>query len=96
LLTDPGALAAALRSAGLPVRFGDLPDPVDDDEVRWAVTSCALQRRRFGVADLATLMGAWEPDDVGAVLAAADRAAGDASAGGTGGRVPSADPQEAP
>lgn len=96
LLTEPGALAAGLRSAGLPVRFRDLPTPVDDDEVRWAVTACALQRRRFGVADLATLMGAWEPDDVDAVLAAADRAARDATAGGPDGRAPSRDPQEAP
>jgi len=76
LLTDPGELAAGLRSAGLPVRFADLPGPVDDDEARWAVANCALQRRRFGVADLAMLMGAWEADDVDAVLAAAETAAG--------------------
>ncbi len=75
LLTEPGELAAGLRSAGLPVRFGDLPVPVEDDEARWAVASCALQRRRFGVADLAMLIGAWEADDVGAVLAAAQTAA---------------------
>ncbi len=75
LLTDPGKLAAGLHSAGLPVRFDDLPVPVDDDEARWAVASCALQRRRFGVADLAMLIGAWEADDVDAVLAAARAAA---------------------
>ncbi len=75
LLTEPGKLAAGLRSAGLPVRFGDLPGPVHDDEARWAVANCALQRRRFGVADLAMLMGAWEADDVDAVLAAAQAAA---------------------
>ena len=49
--------------------------PVDDDEARWAVANCALQRRRFGVADLAMLIGAWEADDVDAVLAAARAAA---------------------
>ncbi len=75
LLTDPGKLAAGLRAAGLPVRFADLPVPVDEDEARWAVANCALQRRRFGVADLAMMIGAWEADDVDAVLAAARAAA---------------------
>ena len=74
LLTGPAELAAGLRSAGLPARFGDLPIPVDEAQARWAVANCALQRRRFGVADLAMLMGAWEDDDVDAVLAAAERA----------------------
>ena len=31
LLAEPAELAAGLRAAGLPVRFGDLPEPVDDD-----------------------------------------------------------------
>src|SRR5262249_50896586 len=64
LLTGPAELAAGLASAGLPVRFGDLPEPVDDELARWAVANCALQRRRFGVADLAMLMGVWEDEDV--------------------------------
>jgi hypothetical protein len=34
-----------------------------------------LQRRRFGVADLAMLMGVWEDEDVAGVLAAAEAAA---------------------
>jgi hypothetical protein len=75
LLTGPAELAAGLASAGLPVRFADLPEPVDDELVRWAVANCALQRRRFGVADLAMLMGAWEDEDVAGVLAAAEAAA---------------------
>jgi len=75
LLNGPAELARGLRSAGLPARFGDLPVPVDQAQARWAVASCALQRRRFGVADLAMLMGAWEDDDVYAVLAAAGAAA---------------------
>jgi glycerol-1-phosphate dehydrogenase [NAD(P)+] len=74
LLTGPVELAAGLRSAGLPARFGDLPAPVSEALARWAVANCALQRRRFGVADLAMLMGAWEDDDVDAVLALAERA----------------------
>jgi glycerol dehydrogenase-like iron-containing ADH family enzyme len=68
LLIDPAVLAGALRSAGLPDRFRDLPEPVDDPGARWAVANCALQRRRFGVADLAMLIGAWDEDDVAAVL----------------------------
>jgi glycerol-1-phosphate dehydrogenase [NAD(P)+] len=80
LLTDPVTLATGLRSAGLPVRFADLPAGVDDAAARWAVSSSALQRSRFGVADLAMLLGAWTRDDVDAVLAAAARAADEAEA----------------
>ncbi|HLQ56469.1 MAG TPA: iron-containing alcohol dehydrogenase, partial [Streptosporangiaceae bacterium] len=69
LLTGPAELASALGSAGLPVRFGALPEPTGDDEVRWAVANCALLRHRFGVADLAMLLGCWEDDDVDRVLA---------------------------
>jgi hypothetical protein len=32
------------------------------------VANCALQRQRFGVADLAMLLGAWQDADVDAVL----------------------------
>jgi glycerol-1-phosphate dehydrogenase [NAD(P)+] len=75
LLTSPAELGAGLAAAGLPVRFGDLPDPVGDELARWAVANCALQRRRFGVADLAMLIGAWEDEDVAGVLEAAETAA---------------------
>jgi glycerol-1-phosphate dehydrogenase [NAD(P)+] len=75
LLVSPAELASGLRAAGLPVRFGDLPAPVPAEEARWAVAHCALQRRRFGVADLAMLLGAWDDEDIGAVLADAERAA---------------------
>jgi glycerol-1-phosphate dehydrogenase [NAD(P)+] len=74
LLIGPAELAAGLVSAGLPARFGDLPEAVGAEVARWAVANCALQRRRFGVADLAMLMGAWEDEDVAAVLAAAESA----------------------
>lgn len=75
LLTGPAELAAGLHAAGLPVRFADLPAPVAGEQAAWAVANCALQRRRFGVADLAMLLGAWEDEDVAAVLAAAEDAA---------------------
>jgi len=78
VLTGPRELATGLRAAGLPVRFAGLPAPVDDEQAAWAVAACALQRRRFGVADLAMLLGAWEDDDVAAVLAAAESAAAEA------------------
>jgi glycerol-1-phosphate dehydrogenase [NAD(P)+] len=68
LLADPAMLAGALRSAGLPARFAGLPEPVAAGEARWAVANCALQRQRFGVADLAMLIGAWADDDIDAVL----------------------------
>jgi glycerol-1-phosphate dehydrogenase [NAD(P)+] len=68
LLLDPAAVAGALRSAGLPTRFCDLAEPVDDATARWAVANCALQRQRFCVADLAMLLGAWDDADVEDVL----------------------------
>ena len=69
LLLDPATVARALRSAGLPTRFCDLAEPVDDATARWAVANCALQRQRFCVADLAMLLGAWDDGDVDEVLA---------------------------
>jgi glycerol-1-phosphate dehydrogenase [NAD(P)+] len=68
LLLDPAAVAGALWSAGLPARFSDLAEPVDDATARWAVANCALQRQRFCVADLAMLLGAWDDADVDDVL----------------------------
>jgi hypothetical protein len=38
------------------------------------VASCPLLRQRFGVADLAMLLGAWEDADVEEVLAGASSA----------------------
>jgi len=79
MLASPAELAAALGLAGLPVRFAALPDPVSDGEARWAVANCALLRNRFGVADLAMLLGCWEDDDVDEVLADAAVLAGQRS-----------------
>ena len=69
ILIDPAALIGALRAAGLPVQFCDLAEPVDDETARWAVSNCPLMRQRFGVADLAMLLGAWEDTDVEEMLA---------------------------
>jgi glycerol-1-phosphate dehydrogenase [NAD(P)+] len=71
MLADPATLAGALLSAGLPARFRDLAEPVDDATAYWAVANCPLLRRRFCVADLAMLLGAWEDADVEDVLAGA-------------------------
>jgi glycerol-1-phosphate dehydrogenase [NAD(P)+] len=71
MLVDPATLAGALRSAGLPARFGDLAEPVDDATAYWAVANCPLLRQRFCVADLAMLLGAWEDADVEDVLTGA-------------------------
>jgi glycerol-1-phosphate dehydrogenase [NAD(P)+] len=68
LLIKPDDLTAALRAAGLPTRFRDLAQPVDDATARWAVANCARQRQRFGVADLAMLLGAWGDADIDEVL----------------------------
>jgi glycerol-1-phosphate dehydrogenase [NAD(P)+] len=69
MLADPATLAGALLSAGLPARFRDLAEPVDDATAYWAVANSPLLRRRFCVADLAMLLGAWEDADVEDVLA---------------------------
>jgi glycerol-1-phosphate dehydrogenase [NAD(P)+] len=71
VLIGPALLAGALRSAGLPARFRDLAEPVDDATACWAVANSPLLRQRFGVADLAMLLGAWEDADVDEVLAGA-------------------------
>jgi glycerol-1-phosphate dehydrogenase [NAD(P)+] len=70
-LIGPAELARGLRSAGLPASFGELAEPVGDADARWAVANCPLMRQRFGVADLAMLLGAWEEDDIDEVLAEA-------------------------
>jgi len=75
LLTGPGEVAAGLRAAGLPAGFGELPEPVSDEQARWAVASCLLMRQRLSVADLAVLIGCWRDADVDEVLADAAAAA---------------------
>jgi hypothetical protein len=43
--------------------------------VSWAANNCHLLRDRFGILDLADLMGMWSPDDATAVLDDLDRLA---------------------
>ncbi|MGO8960904.1 MAG: iron-containing alcohol dehydrogenase [Streptosporangiaceae bacterium] len=76
LLVDAADIAAALRSAGLPLSFGQLAGGVNEATARWAVASAALQRQRVSVADLAMLLGAWQDDDIDDVLAGSANLAG--------------------
>jgi glycerol-1-phosphate dehydrogenase [NAD(P)+] len=66
LLATPDRLVAALQAAGAPTRLSELG--VDEAQARWALTNCHLMRDRFTVADLAFLMGMWEPADVDSLL----------------------------
>jgi glycerol-1-phosphate dehydrogenase [NAD(P)+] len=68
LLAPVGVIAAALRDAKAPVVFRQLNPAPDPAVVTWALTNCHLLRDRFSIVDLADLIGAWEPDDVAAVL----------------------------
>jgi glycerol-1-phosphate dehydrogenase [NAD(P)+] len=71
LLVDPARLVEAMRTAGAPLRFGELDPAVDAETARWAVANCHLMRDRFTIADLACFTGAWEDSDVDEVLAEA-------------------------
>ncbi|WP_111765788.1 iron-containing alcohol dehydrogenase [Nakamurella deserti] len=73
LIWTPDALATALTAAGATARLTDVRSVVDADHATWAVTNCAYMRNRFTVVDLLIALGWWEPADVAAVLAAADR-----------------------
>lgn len=72
LLVDPARLAAAMATAGAPLRFSELDPAVDAGTARWALADCHLMRDRFTVADLAHFAGCWEDEDVAAVLAEAE------------------------
>jgi glycerol-1-phosphate dehydrogenase [NAD(P)+] len=71
LLEEPAVLRAALRRSGAPARMAQLDPPVDAQTTRWALANCYLMRDRFTIVDLASLLGAWQPADVDAVLAEA-------------------------
>jgi glycerol-1-phosphate dehydrogenase [NAD(P)+] len=68
LLEPVEVLVDALRKAQAPVAFDQLRPMPDRAVVMWAITNSHLMRDRFGILDLADLMGAWTPDDVIAVL----------------------------
>jgi glycerol-1-phosphate dehydrogenase [NAD(P)+] len=75
LLLPVDVLVTSLRDAQAPVRFDQLDPPPTNGEVVWALRNAHLLRDRFGVLDLADLMGAWTLDDVLAVLAELERLA---------------------
>jgi glycerol-1-phosphate dehydrogenase [NAD(P)+] len=47
----------ALATAGLPLRFEELPTPIPEDQARWAFTNAHLMRNRFSSADLLQFLG---------------------------------------
>ena len=66
LLAPPERLVGALRAAGAPTRLAELG--IREEPARWALANCHLMRDRFTVADLAFLIGIWEPADVDSLL----------------------------
>lgn len=73
-LTEPAAIAAALRAAGAPVRASDL-DAGDREPTIWALTHNHLMRNRFNVCDLAFATGLWCEDVARELVAEADHLA---------------------
>jgi glycerol-1-phosphate dehydrogenase [NAD(P)+] len=51
----------ALVTAGLPLRFEDLPTPIPEEQARWAFANGHLMRNRFSSADLLNFLG-WMDD----------------------------------
>ncbi|MBW3602558.1 MAG: iron-containing alcohol dehydrogenase [Actinobacteria bacterium] len=47
----------ALRNAGVPLAYEDLPVPVPEDQARWAFHNAHLMRRRFSSGDLLWYLG---------------------------------------
>ena len=75
LLQPVDVIVGALRNAQAPVAFRHLRPAPDRAVVSWAANNCHLLRDRFGILDLADLMGMWSPDDATAVLDDLDRLA---------------------
>jgi glycerol-1-phosphate dehydrogenase [NAD(P)+] len=68
LLKPVDVVVTSLRDAQAPVSFDQLDPPPTDADVVWALSNCHLLRDRFGVVDVADLIGSWTLDDVSAVL----------------------------
>lgn len=68
LLQPVDVVVRALRNAGAPVAFHQLSPAPERDVVTWALRNCHLLRDRFGILDLAVLMGVWSHDDALTVL----------------------------
>jgi glycerol-1-phosphate dehydrogenase [NAD(P)+] len=72
LLAPPERLSHALAAAGAPTRLSALG--IEPERSRWALANCHLMRDRFTIADLAFLLGLWDPDGVDVVVELAERA----------------------
>lgn len=59
LVTAPAEVARALRQAGVPTEWEELPTPIPDREAHWAFKNARLFRDRFSSADLIDLTGGW-------------------------------------
>ncbi len=57
------------------VTFHQLNPAPEPSVVTWALSNCHLLRDRFGILDLADLMGVWTPDDAATVLRELDELA---------------------
>ena len=68
LLQPVDVVATALRNAGAPLSFRQLNPAPRREVVTWAIRNCHLLRDRFGILDLADLMGVWSHDDAAATL----------------------------
>ncbi len=75
LLQPVDVVVSALGEARAPVAFNQLRPTPDRAVVVWALTNSHLMRDRFGILDLADLMGAWTSDDVKSVLGELDELA---------------------
>lgn len=72
LLMPVEIVVDALRDVQAPVAFDQLSPSPERSVIVWAVTNAHLMRDRFGILDLADLMGAWSPEDVTDVLGEMD------------------------
>ena len=68
LLVNPAILAAAVRRAGAPARFGELTPSVDPGLARWALANSYLMRDRFVLPDLRVACGTWSITDIDRLL----------------------------
>lgn len=75
LLKTAAFVASMLKDAQAPVSFSQLSPAPNLEVVEWALAKGHLMRDRFCVLDLAVLIGAWNADDVTAVLDELDEVA---------------------
>ncbi len=68
LLGPVDVIVEALRHAQAPVAFYGLSPAPERTTITWAISNAHLMRDRFGILDLADLIGVWSPEDASAVL----------------------------